>query len=229
MTSTTSTSTTSKSSTSDLLRELIVAQNEAMTAIQEQGAKLTELTTTVEQLAAKPAPQPRSETQLSKSQLDAIATMTVSACKSAVEAAVPAPSPHSAGDARIDAAIEALDGQAKRTVGAIRRARRELEDVEENLGPVLTVAWLGRLAQVAVPFAVIAVMLGMLIMPISSILGVGPISRWAWDGFAHAHSAWARLGITALVFAVAGAVGYGAYRAGRWLHAHYQSEVSRRG
>ena len=73
------------------------------------------------------------------------------------------------------------------------------------------------------PIAVVAAMLVLLAVPVAEVLGIGPLSRWAWDSFEAADSAGTRAWIAALTLAVIGAVGFGIFKAGQSLASVYRS------
>lgn len=236
-----STSTGSRSSTSDLLKELISAQNAAaeetqrlLQEVRGRDQQLDELTKglkalseRVEELASKPVPKPPAATGLSGSQ---IAEMTETLA-SAAEAAVAEMAPR----LKVSGAqLAPLVGEAvaERTTEAARDVLAALDEAEERmsrsearaakLSRSLTVASLAKLGMAAIPFAVILAMLTLFTVPVAEIAGVGPLARWGWHSFEAATTAWGRAGIAALIFAVITLVCFGLYRGGRWLHSLYR-------
>lgn len=120
---------------------------------------------------------------------------------------------------------------AARIQPATATAAKEIEITEELREAMVTAdkltsslnrtAWV-RLALVAVPYTVVAVLLWLLVIPIAEVFGVGPLSRWAWTSFETADTAWGRLGILAATLAVVAALGYGIYRGGKKLAGIYR-------
>lgn len=92
----------------------------------------------------------------------------------------------------------------------------------EKLSKSLTSAAWGRLALAGVPYTVVAFLLWMLVVPITEVLGIGPLSRWAWSSFETADTAGGRLLVVAATFGVLAAVGYSIYRGGKSLATVYQ-------
>lgn len=92
----------------------------------------------------------------------------------------------------------------------------------DKLSKSLSSAAWGRIALATLPYTVVAFLLWTLVVPITEVLGIGPLSRWAWSSFETADSATGRLLIAAATFAVLAALGYGIYRGGRALAAVYQ-------
>ncbi|WP_206511953.1 hypothetical protein [Rhodococcus sp. KRD197] len=87
----------------------------------------------------------------------------------------------------------------------------------DKLSKALTSAAWGRLALATIPYTVVAFLLWTLVVPITEVLGIGPLSRWAWSNFETAETAGGRLLIVAVTFAVLAVIGYGIYRGGRYL------------
>lgn len=108
-----------------------------------------------------------------------------------------------------------------RMVGHLDRCAERLESAERTatrLKGSLSIAGVGRVALALTPIAMIIAMLWLLVVPVAEVLGVGPLTRWAWGSFEAARTVGSRALIAALTLAVIGAVGYGIYRAGRWLY-----------
>lgn len=92
----------------------------------------------------------------------------------------------------------------------------------DTLSKSLTTAAWGRLALATLPYTVVAFLLWTLVVPVTEVLGIGPLSRRAWSSFETAETAGGRLFIVAVTFAVLAVIGYGIYRGGRHLAAVYQ-------
>lgn len=92
----------------------------------------------------------------------------------------------------------------------------------DKLSKSLTSAAWGRLALATLPYTVVAFLLWTLVVPITEVVGIGPLSRWAWSSFDTAETAEGRLLVVVATFAMLAVVGYGIYRGGRHLAAIYQ-------
>lgn len=115
-----------------------------------------------------------------------------------------------------DAVADQLDDAAARLASANERA--------EQLSRSLSLAGLARVALAMVPAVVVMAMLMLLAVPVAEVLGVGPLSRWAWDSFEAADSWGTRAWIAVATLSVVGAVGYGVHRAGRALAHVYNGQ-----
>lgn len=99
---------------------------------------------------------------------------------------------------------------------------RGVQEAHEKLSRSLRWAAWGRLALATIPFAVVAVVLLALVIPIAEILGVGPLAAWAWNSFEAAENMGTKSWIALATLAVISGVGYGAYRAGLTLARRYK-------
>lgn len=106
-------------------------------------------------------------------------------------------------------------------IGITEELREAMVTADKLTSSLNRTAWV-RLALVAVPYTVVAVLLWLLVIPIAEVFGVGPLSRWAWASFETADTAWGRLGILAATLAVVAALGYVIYRGGRKLAGIYR-------
>lgn len=124
----------------------------------------------------------------------------------------------------------AVDAAMKRAQhNAVPAREREVsEDLRvalvtaDKLSKSLTSAAWGRLALATLPYTVVAFLLWTLVVPITEVVGIGPLSRWAWSSFDTAETAEGRLLVVVATFAMLAVVGYGIYRGGRHLAAIYQ-------
>ncbi|UDF21573.1 hypothetical protein [Rhodococcus qingshengii] len=110
---------------------------------------------------------------------------------------------------------------AAKEIGITEELREAMVTADKLTSSLNHTAW-SRLALVAVPYTVVAVLLWLLVIPIAEVFGVGPLSRWAWTSFETAETAWDRLGILAATLAVVAALGYGIYRGGKKLASIYR-------
>ncbi len=115
-----------------------------------------------------------------------------------------------------DAVADQLDDAAARLEAANGQA--------EQLSRSLSAAGLARVALAMVPVVVVMAMLMMLAVPVAEVLGVGPLSRWAWGSFEAADSWGTRAWIAVATLSVVGALGYGIHRAGQALAYLYSGQ-----
>ena len=66
-------------------------------------------------------------------------------------------------------------------------------------------------------------MLMMLVVPVSEILGIGPLSRWAWGAFSGTDSISTKSWIAVATLAVAGGLGWVIYLGGKRLVESYKA------
>lgn len=241
MTSTTSsTSTGSRSSGSaELLKELAAAQNEAVAGLKsltsavearEAATKtLTDRVAGLEERINALNERPRSGTELSPTQLDAM----TEAVKSVIEAGIADLNPllnstavgkhlvANLGDEVSQRAVQHADEVA----AALDRATDRLDRVGDRaarLNDSLAVAGLTKLALAAIPYAVVIALLLFLVVPAAEVTGIGPLSRWVWGGFETADGWPMRAAIASGWFAALGVLGFGVYKAGHALARIYR-------
>ncbi|WP_345313019.1 hypothetical protein [Gordonia alkaliphila] len=127
---------------------------------------------------------------------------------------------------QVGEAVAAASAEHQLSVAAsTEAAAQRLESATataDRLSRALTWQGVGRVAAAAVPVALVLLSLALLTVPLGQLLGIGPLSQWAWDSFTAAGAWWSRLLIAVATLGVVGAAGYGVFRAGQSLHRVYR-------
>lgn len=124
---------------------------------------------------------------------------------------------------RVVGSLEAFDSPTAAATQDLRRATAALERARDTTERVAKVQTAYRMAMLAVPYAVAVTVLAMLVVPIAEVVGIGPLSRWAWASFEGTGSWGTRAWIAVLTLTVVGGAAYAVYRAGQALVDAYQA------
>ncbi|GAA1085032.1 hypothetical protein [Tsukamurella spumae] len=98
----------------------------------------------------------------------------------------------------------------------------ELRAVEERTQGALKLSHAMRAAAAMVPFAAALAMVMVFLVPLSEILGVGPVTRWIWIEFSTTESIGTRVLIIVTMAAMTVGVVWAVYRLGLALTRRYQ-------
>lgn len=131
----------------------------------------------------------------------------------------------------LDAAVRRVADRAPATSPAVTdRTAREVREVVAELAKTRAVAeraitwsYTYRIGVLMVPYVVAATLLMMLVVPVSEILGIGPLSRWAWGAFSGTDSVATKSWIAVATLAVAGGLGWVIYLGGKRLVESYKA------
>ena len=103
-----------------------------------------------------------------------------------------------------------------------REVIAELRAVEARTAATLRTSHVLRAAAAAVPFVAALAIVMVFLVPLSEILGVGPVTRWIWIEFATTESTATRVLIFITMLAVTGLVLWAVYRLGHVLTRRYR-------
>lgn len=126
-------------------------------------------------------------------------------------------------DAAADRAPATSPAVTDRTVREVRELVAELAKTRATAERAITWGYIYRIGVLMVPYVVAATLLAMLVMPVSEILGIGPLSRWAWGAFSGTDSISTKSWIAVATLIVAGGLGYAIYLGGRKLVESYKA------
>ena len=183
--------------------------------------RLDEIATEVETLVARPTPEAApplpSAMKLSEASRNELATTVT-------EAVVTELTPH------VDDAVRRASDRAPAATAVTDQTAREVREVVVELAKTRATAeraiswgYAYRIGVLMVPYIVAATLLMMLVMPVSEILGIGPLSRWAWGAFSGTDSLAMKSWIAVATLAVAGGLGYAIYLGGKRLVESYKA------
>lgn len=124
-----------------------------------------------------------------------------------------------------DAIAKAATAHQRQVSTAVDKAAERLEaatGAAAKLGRAITWQAVGRVAAAAVPLALVLLAMAILTVPAAQILGLGPLSQWAWDSFQDAGAWWSRLLIAVTTLTVTALLCWGAIRWGEFLREAYK-------
>ncbi|OBA40775.1 hypothetical protein A5766_01925 [Gordonia sp. 852002-51296_SCH5728562-b] len=110
-----------------------------------------------------------------------------------------------------------------RTVREVREVVVELAKTRASAEKAITWGYAYRIGVLIVPYVVAATLLAMLVVPVAEILGIGPLSRWAWGAFEGTDSISTKSWIAVATLLVAGGLGYAIYLGGKRLVESYEA------
>lgn len=105
----------------------------------------------------------------------------------------------------------------------LRDAVAVMERAQETARAAVNWGYAYRIGVLMVPYVVALTMLAIFIVPVAEIVGIGPLSRWAWGSFEAADSWGTRSWIAAATLAVVGGLSYAVYRGGKALVESYKA------
>lgn len=109
------------------------------------------------------------------------------------------------------------------TAREVREVVAELAKTRATAEKAITWGYVYRVGVLLVPYVVAATLLAMLVVPVSEILGIGPLSRWAWAAFVGTGNVGTKAWIAVTTLIVAGGLGYAIYLGGRKLVESYKA------
>lgn len=200
----------------------------------ELDAKLNGLTSAVEDLAAKvveaadkPIPQPPSATALSSASRSALVTEVTASVADHLLPRIEASHRKAVAAMSASPTVSKAAGRAVEPTRAVTADLRDavavMEKAQETARVAVNWAYAYRMGVLMVPYVVALTILTVFIVPVAEIVGVGPLSRWAWDSFEAADS-WGTRSLIALgTLAVVGGLSYAVYRGGKALVETYKA------
>lgn len=105
----------------------------------------------------------------------------------------------------------------------LRDAVAVMEKAQEAARVAVNWAYAYRMGVLMVPYVVMLTVLAVFIVPVAEVVGVGPLSRWAWTSFEAADSWGTRSWIALGTLAVVGGLSYAVYRGGKALVESYKA------